>query len=109
MFEFLFKYPATVFSKGTFVLMGSWPVWLLWMFIVAAAAALAVTFWRRRAKIAPSVQGAKSGVVWLLQTSLVALILLLLWQPALSVATLKPQQNIVAVAVDDGRSMATKA
>ena len=32
----------------------------------------------------------------------------MLWQPALSVATLKPQQNIVAVVVDDSRSMATK-
>ncbi len=30
----------------------------------------------------------------------------MLWQPALSIATLKPQQNIVAVVVDDSRSMA---
>ena len=35
-----------------------------------------------------------------------ALLLLMLWQPAISVATLKPQQNIVAVVVDDSRSMA---
>ena len=53
-------------------------------------------------------RGTRSVLVWLLQSSLVALILLLLWQPALSVATLKPQQNIVAVVVDDSRSMATK-
>jgi uncharacterized membrane protein len=32
--------------------------------------------------------------------------MLLLWHPALSVTTLKPQQNIVAVLVDDSRSMA---
>src|SRR5205814_8685817 len=38
-------------------------------------------------------------------TALLALILLLLWQPAMSVATLKPQQNIVAVVVDDSHSM----
>jgi len=25
MFEFLFKYPATVFSKGQFVLLAAWP------------------------------------------------------------------------------------
>jgi uncharacterized membrane protein len=36
---------------------------------------------------------------------MVALILLLLWHPALSVATLKPQQNVVAVLVDNSRSM----
>ena len=29
MFEFLFKYPATVFSRGQFVLLAPWPVWLL--------------------------------------------------------------------------------
>ena len=37
---------------------------------------------------------------------MVALILFLLWHPALSVATLRPQQNVVAVLVDDSRSMA---
>jgi uncharacterized membrane protein len=36
---------------------------------------------------------------------MVALILLLLWHPALSIATLRPQQNVVAVVVDDSRSM----
>ena len=36
---------------------------------------------------------------------MVALILFLLWHPALSVATLRPQQNVVAVLVDDSRSM----
>ena len=33
-------------------------------------------------------------------------ILVLLWQPAITVAELKPQQNIIAVLVDDSRSMA---
>lgn len=42
-----------------------------------------------------------------MQTALAALLLFLLWHPALSVATLKPQQNIVAVVVDDSASMAT--
>src|ERR1051325_2674976 len=36
---------------------------------------------------------------------MVPLILFLLWHPALSIATLKPQQNVVAVLVDDSRSM----
>ena len=33
-------------------------------------------------------------------------LLVLLWQPAITVAELKPQQNIIAVLVDDSRSMA---
>ena len=108
MFEFLFKYPSSLFSKGNFVLLGAWPVWLLIAAIVAAAALLAWSIWQQRDAVSTSLRGGRTIAVWMLQSSLVALILLLLWQPALSVATLKPQQNIVAVVVDDSRSMATK-
>jgi uncharacterized membrane protein len=45
-------------------------------------------------------------MVWALQSALLALLLLLLWEPALSVAALRPQQNIIAVIADDSRSMA---
>ena len=38
MFEFLFKYPPAIFSKGKFVLLSPWPVWLLLLLLVAAAA-----------------------------------------------------------------------
>ena len=36
---------------------------------------------------------------------MIAIVLLLLWQPGMSIATLKPQQNIVAVLLDDSKSM----
>src|SRR5689334_17684686 len=108
MFEFFFKYPSTVFSKGTLVLLGRWPVWVLLLILVAVAAALGWSIWQRRATVAASVQGARTVAVWILQTLLVALLLLLLWQPAISVATLRPQQNVVAVVIDDSRSMATQ-
>ena len=45
-------------------------------------------------------------MIWGLQTLLAAMLLVLLWQPAITVAELKPQQNIIAVLVDDSRSMA---
>ena len=45
-------------------------------------------------------------MIWLLQTALAAVVLVLLWQPAIMVAELRPQQNIIAVLVDDSRSMA---
>ncbi len=105
MFEFFFKYPASVFSKGTFVFAGGWPVWLLVLAIAAAAAALAF-FVRTNTRAAARIKGARSVAVWLLQTLLAAVLLLMLWHPALSVATLRPQQNIVAVVVDDSSSMA---
>lgn len=108
MFEFLFKYPSSLFSKGSIVLLGTWPVWILAAAVALAAAVFGWSIWIRRRSVAPSVRGGRGVLVWLLQTLLVALILLLLWQPALSVATLKPQQNIVAVLVDDSHSMSTR-
>src|SRR6202451_1231864 len=103
MFEFFFKYPASVFSKGTFVFAGGWPVWLLILAIIGVGVGLALCL--RRASSA-RVHGARSVAVWVLQTLLASVLLLLLWHPALSVATLRPQQNIVAVVVDDSSSMA---
>src|SRR5580698_4333735 len=103
MFEFFFKYPASVFSKGTLVFAGGWPVWLLILAVIGVGVGLALFL--RRASSA-RVHGARSVAVWLLQTALASLLLLMLWHPALSVATLRPQQNIVAVVVDDSSSMA---
>lgn len=101
MFELLFKYPRAIFSKGQFVLLAPWPVWILALAILTGAAALA---WHVR-KHRGAVAGVRSVAIWLLQTALIALVLFLLWHPALSIATLRPQQNIVAVLVDDSRSM----
>src|SRR6202142_1144977 len=105
MFEFLFKYPRTVFSKGDFVLLGAWPKWVLVLFLLAAAAGLA---WLIRSKLpqaSPHIRNWKAGTIWFLQFALAALVLILLWQPAILVAELRPQQNIIAVLVDDSRSM----
>src|SRR6266545_3545609 len=104
MFELLFKYPASLFRKGQFVLLTPWPVWLLLGAILVVAALL---FWHVRRNHG-LLSGARPLAIWLLETSLIALVLFLLWHPALSVATLKPQQNVIAVLVDDSRSMSQK-
>jgi len=106
MFEWLFKYPAAMYTKGHLVLLGSWPKWILVALIVMAAAGLGALIRWRVAQAAPRLQGWRAGVVWLIQSCLAAFLLLLLWQPAITVAELKPQQNIIAVMVDDSRSMA---
>jgi uncharacterized membrane protein len=108
MFEFLFKYPASVFSKGTFVLLGAWPRWVLLLAIVGTAAALGFFCLRRREQFTKSMQGSRPVILWLLDSAVIAVLLLMLWQPAISVTALKPQQNIIAVVVDDSRSMALK-
>ena len=106
MFEFLFKYPRSAYRSGHFALLGAWPTWLLVVFIAAAAAGLAWLIRSRLADAAPLMRSWRAWVIWALQTLLAALILILLWQPAITVAELKPQQNIIAVLIDDSRSMA---
>jgi uncharacterized membrane protein len=106
MFEFLFKYPIPVFTKGKLILLGSWPGWVLLLLIVASVAGLGWLIRSRLPEAAPKMQTWRAGVVWLLQSLLVTLVLVLLWQPAMTVAELKSQQNMIAVLVDDSRSMA---
>jgi hypothetical protein len=106
VFEFFLKYPRSVYARGQFALLGAWPKWILVLLIVMAAAALAWLIRSRMAQAAPVMRGWRAWVIWSLQTLLAAAVLVLLWQPAITVAELKPQQNIIAVLVDDSRSMA---
>src|ERR1041384_7552830 len=101
MFEFLFKYPVNLFHKGQFVFLTPWPLWLLGFAILIAAGLL---FWHVQRNHG-MLTGLRPIAIWVLETCMVAIILFLLWHPALSVATLRPQQNVVAVLVDDSRSM----
>src|ERR1035438_6063421 len=102
MFEILFKYPISIFHKGKFVFLTPWPVWLMAIGVLVAAGLL---FWHIRRNHG-MLSGLRPIAIWVLETCMVALILFLLWHPALSIATLRPQQNVVAVLVDDSRSMA---
>ena len=34
MFQLLFKYPSSIFSKGEFVLLGGWPKWVLLLLVL---------------------------------------------------------------------------
>ena len=106
MFEFFFKYPRSVYSRGQFAFLGAWPKWVMIVLILTAAIGLAFLIRSRLSQAAPVMRSWRAWVIWSLQTLLAALILMLLWQPAITVAELKPQQNIIAVLVDDSRSMA---
>jgi len=106
MFEFLFKYPIPVFTKGKFLLLGAWPGWLLVLLVLVSTGGLAWLFWRQLPGAAPRIRNWRAWVVCGLEAATVAVVLLLLWEPAITVAELKSQQNIIAVLVDDSRSMA---
>ena len=105
MFEFFFKYPLASFTKGRFVLLGRWPGWVLVLLVVGAAGGLGWLIWARRSAAVPKLRTWRAWVVWGLEALLIALVLLLLWEPAITVAELSSQQNIIAVLVDDSRSM----
>jgi uncharacterized membrane protein len=105
MFEFFFKYPIPVFTKGKFILLGKWPGWVLALLIVVSAVGLAWLVWRRLPEAAPRIKNWRVWVIWAVEAAMVTLLLLLLWEPAITVAELKSQQNIIAVLVDDSLSM----
>ena len=102
MFEFFFKYPAPVFARGKLVFLAQWPAWVALLLAVAAAGLLVWQLRRRPAGLT----ALRKTTVLTLESVFLALLLLLLWHPALSVARLRPQQNIVAVLLDASRSMA---
>jgi uncharacterized membrane protein len=106
MFEFFFKYPRSVYAHGQIAFLAAWPKWVLVVFIAAAAAGLAFLIRSRLAQAAPVMRSWRAGTIWALEALMAAIILVLLWQPAITVAELRPQQNIIAVLVDDSRSMA---
>ncbi len=107
MFQFFFKYPIPVFTKGRFVLLSTWPAWLLPVFIATAVGALALLIrWRIR-NATPNLRNWRAWIIWLMQSATLALLLLLLWQPAMTVGELSSQQNIIAVVIDDSSSMAS--
>ena len=102
MFEFFFKYPLAAYRKGEFLFATGWSPWLL--VALTALAAVALLVYARR--VPSRLTGAALWCVWVLQVATVALALVLLWQPALGIQSLKSRQNAVAVLVDTSSSMA---
>jgi uncharacterized membrane protein len=106
MFQLLFRYPIAVYSKGEWIFTATWPRWLLLLLIGAAIAGLGLLTCARAPKLRNRANRYRLLTIWLLQSALATVLLFLLWKPVVMVAELKAQQNIVAVLVDDSRSMA---
>lgn len=101
MFELLFKYSRATFERAELVFASGWPVWLLLALIVVAGLAVGISLWQRRAGLGV----ARAVGLGVLQTALLAALLVLAWRPALVTQTLRPQENSVAVLLDTSGSM----
>ena len=102
MYEFFFNYPRAVFEESEFILASGWPIWLLGtLFILATAACIFMLAWKR--KVLSWLQLSSIGLI---QGLMVALVLFVLWQPALMTERLVGGENAVAVLLDTSASMA---
>jgi uncharacterized membrane protein len=105
MFQLLFKYPYAAFSRGELLLLGTAPRWLLALLICVSVAVLGLILWLRRSRSVDTLRIWQLAVLWSIESVTLAVLWVLLWRPALAVTELKPRQNIVAILVDDSRSM----
>lgn len=101
MWEFLFKYPAAMFARGDITLSGSG--WLYIAIILAVALAIPTLLHYRRATT--GMRAADRSVLSLTRTTAIALLLLVLFQPVLTVANIVSQRNLVGILLDDSISM----
>lgn len=102
MYEFLFKYPQQAFADSEFVLASGWPLWLLFTLGAIGLALIAgFLIWKRA-----SMRWWQLGILGLVQAAMLALVLFVIWQPALVNERLLPGENAVAIMLDTSASMA---
>lgn len=101
MIEFFFKYPRSVFNDSDFIFASGWPLWLMAVALLAGLAVIAFTL----AKQPGNLGWSRLGVIGLLQLLMFAVVLTVLWQPALVSERLLRGENAVAVMLDTSGSM----
>ena len=101
MFEFLFKYPRSAFDAGELSLTSGWPLWAGVTLLVLAALLLALSLWRQRQHLSAP----RLYTLWVLQSAMMAVALLMLWQPALTLTSVRAGENAVALLLDNSASM----
>jgi hypothetical protein len=103
LIAFLFKYPPRVWERGDWVWGPVLPPWLLILLALAAVALAADTVRRLR-----GLQRNDRIALAALRFAVLALIVAALWRPMLVITTAVPQRNVLAILLDDSRSMALR-
>ncbi|MBC7895244.1 MAG: hypothetical protein H7066_07510 [Cytophagaceae bacterium] len=99
--EFLLKYRPSAFARGSLAFAPPIPVWMIWL-LVAAIAAFGVLQYARSAE---SLGRRDRVILGVLRFVAVAALGFSLARPVLVIAESVTQRNIVAVLIDDSRSM----
>ena len=103
LLTFLFKYPARVWERGEIVWSPVVPPWIVALLAIVAMVLVAVSYNR----VTGLRRGTRTALV-LLRAAVLLLVIACLLRPTLVVATAVPQRNVLAVLLDDSRSMALK-
>ncbi len=101
MWDFLFKYPAEMFSRGEITLSGS--MWLYLALVLIAALAMPTLLYYGRAT--RTLRTVDRTMLALIRTAAIAVLLLALFQPVLTVSNVISSRNSVAILLDDSVSM----
>lgn len=99
--ELLFKYRPFAFAKGTIAFATSLPAWLIVAGAVVASVVAAATYVRHAGELSRRMRVSLAA----LRVVAIAILALALARPVLVLSTSIQQRNVVAVVVDDSRSM----
>ena len=102
MFEFLFNYSQEVYQRGRFIFANHWPVWILISAFLVFSLVILFFLYRSRQYLKPS----QLAVIGFLQLTMLAVVLLLVWQPSLLLEKLRSGDNVIAMMLDTSQSMA---
>lgn len=101
MSEFLLKYPQLLFDQGQLVLAREWPLWIAMTLFTVTVLFITVMLLLKRKTLAYW----QLAIIGILQAAMFALVLLVLWQPAILVEQLRQGDNVVALMLDTSGSM----
>jgi uncharacterized membrane protein len=102
LFGLAFKYRPVIFAQGELAFSPPWPALSV---VAAAVVAVALGVWAYRRAGAPGTPPRARRTLLAIRLSTIVLLLVCLLRPVLVVRAVEPQRNVLAVLVDDSRSM----
>ncbi len=101
MIELFFKYPRSVFNDSEFIFASGWPLWIIAALLLGFFVTLLLIMARRPGNM----KGFQLATIGFIQLLMLALVLIVVWQPALVSERLLSGENAVAIMLDTSGSM----